>query len=239
MCGRMANYLLSTDPQVLADAIRCIRRITFLDRYFWRSMMDALLAVSQQISGQEYVNISREAVESADLRRFFRALDFKGTSNNLFRHWSQRDGRMHIRPTTPFSPKLPCELCSAQGSWDLDDQSFSSEGHHPVLAGVNARGEREYVVQVHTMRTNGTSTQRVEHFCTVAEGAKDVIYVDRGKIKRSTKFEVMVLRFDPDADGLLDEIIAEVGYVDATGPCYWEQRKIKDVGTSIPRRVYF
>ncbi|KAH8115986.1 hypothetical protein DFH11DRAFT_1583410 [Phellopilus nigrolimitatus] len=169
----------------------------------------------------------------------------------IFRH-TAKDGRSHLR-IDQYRSENPCKICLRDGIWDDPPDlataarlnvvfccsgqqlmilevpagtAFRAAGHLPVLAGINAAGEREYVASVSPGDpANAQGNGRVRSvWTTVVEGAQSVVYEDEeGAVHTTEHFWVLVLRYDTSAE--TEARTRAVGGIDVTGQCHWRAGK--------------
>lgn len=73
--------------------------------------------------------------------------------------------------------------------------AFKAEGHHPIIAGCNLRGEKLYIACF----LESDHSKLFQNPCTVADGAASATYrcYRTWKRKETKTFSVLVLRQDP------------------------------------------
>jgi len=111
---------------------------------------------------------------------------------------------------------------------------FSASGHHPILAGINDAGEKEYVVEAYFEVEEHAIPDHVVG--TITEGSRTGYYMDDDgsrKVKRPEA--VPVLRFDP-CPAFLNVVKMEKG-LDATGPFYWKDATGDESNVYVPERL--
>jgi len=105
----------------------------------------------------------------------------------------------------------------------LPNQTFSAQGHIPVLVGVTDSGEREYLTSVLVSGADDVEGEEIhlgKVFTTSTDGARSVEYFKHtGEIKTAEHFWVVVLRYDTTNE--TEEKVRESGGMDVTGQCHW------------------
>jgi len=143
-------------------------------------------------------------------------------------------GAMHGESSTcqlagPASPPSVLGVSDNDVAWLEVSPSapFRAVDHDAVLAGTNSFGEKEYIARVRRPSSSYTSPDEYRASpCTATDGAPSVRYKDeQGKLQTATRFDVLVLRFDP-----ADKAFAKKppsGSV-ATGHLFWRKFKKRE-----------
>ncbi|KAH8115028.1 hypothetical protein DFH11DRAFT_141171 [Phellopilus nigrolimitatus] len=248
LCVALSNMLASSDNHLQRDAFRNVKAVLMHDRYCWDAMSSALVTAFEHTRSTHIAKVQRE-IWDLSLKRQNELSSRSWPLLTLYRHRSLDHGRYHLSHNIPFSrhPLDKCAACQKMGIWEawrnsdeacrddlyagLDDilwleikpeAQFNAVGHHPVLAGINGRGQQEYIAHVRV-----EAELNPYPWCTATDGASAVTFWDeQGEERRTNHFWVLVLRYD-----LIEAVKQSVdtkGGIDATGPCYWLAGDMED-----------
>ncbi|KAI5117846.1 hypothetical protein M0805_008118 [Coniferiporia weirii] len=239
-------------PNDVSRAILRVVFVIQLNRYCKKAMTEALLeayargsvpeSVLNSVRGQLNISLTHDVeVDEASFSRGPFQTEY------IHRHRA-KDGSTHLRHE-PYRRGKPCRICLAAGTWeDPPDATsaersnevfcsapqqlmilevpaggtFSAAGHVPILAGVNAAGEREYIASVYVDERDsaGGVVRTRSAWTTVVDGSRSVLYEDEAGVHMVQSFWVLVLRFDAGDETEVRTRIATRG-LDVTGQCYW------------------